>query len=88
MLSPGILYTTAALLTLVAAACTALCLAWSNSAWPRRLAPARGTSEVLAPEASGLSGWRARVGSGLVSAGIGAAAMVAWYGLYCTLAAI
>ena len=88
MLSLGILYTTAALMALVAVACTAICLAWSNPAWRRRLAPAGGTSEVLATEASGLSGWPARVGSGLVLIGIGAVALVAWYGLYCTLAAI
>ena len=88
MLSPAILYTTAALLGLVAAACTALCLTWSNPARRRRLAPAGGTSEVNAPAAGGLSGWPACVGGGLVSTGIGAVALVAWYGLYCTLAAI
>ena len=88
MLSPGVPYTTAALLGLVAAACTALCLAWSVPAWRRQLAPAGGTSGVNAPAASALSGWPARVGGGLVSTGIGAVALVAWYGLYCTLTAI
>ena len=34
MLSPGILYTTAALMALVATACTALCLVWSKLWWP------------------------------------------------------
>jgi hypothetical protein len=85
MISVGVLYTTAALLALVAVACTALCLAWSNPAWRRRLAPDKGESEA---RAGGVSGWPARVGSGLVSAGIGACALVAWYGLYCALAAI
>ena len=88
MLSPGVLYTTAVLMALVAAACTALCLAWSNPAWRRRLAPAGGTSGVLPAAGGGLSGWPARVGSGIMSVGIGAVALVAWYGFYCTLAAI
>ena len=88
MLSPVDLYTTAVLMGLVAAACTALCLVWSNPAWRHRLAPARGASEINAPAADGLSGWPARVGGALVSTGIGAVALVAWYGLYCTLAAV
>ena len=88
MLSPGILYTTAALMALVATACTALCLVWTIPAWRRRLAPASGGSDGRTPAPGGLTGWPARVGSGLVSAGIGAVALVAWYGLYCTLAAI
>ncbi len=82
MLSPGVLYATAALLALVAVACTALCLAWSNPAWRRWLAPAG------APAPGGLGGRPARIGGGLVSAGIAAVALVAWYGLYCALAAI
>jgi len=88
MLSLGLLYTTALLMALVAAACTALCLAWSNPAWRRWLAPAGGRSKVLATAGGGLSGWPARVGSWIVSAGIGAVALIAWYGFYCTLAAI
>ena len=82
MISPGILYATAALLTLVAVACTALCLAWSIPAWRRRLGKGR------TPRADGLSGWPARVGGGMISAGIAGCAVAAWYGLYCTLAAI
>ncbi len=82
MISPGNLYATAALLGLVAAASTALCLAWSIPAWRRRLAPAR------APRAGGLSGWPAHVGGGAVSAGIAGCALAAWYGLYRALAAI
>jgi hypothetical protein len=78
MLSPALLYATAALLALVAVACTALCLAWSNPTWRRRLAP---------PGTGGLRGWPAHIGSGLVSAGIAACALVAWYGLYCTVIA-
>lgn len=83
MLSPGILYTTAALMALVAVACTVLCFVWSVPAWRRRLAPA---ATPLA--ASGLRGWPAGVGSGLVSAGIAASALLAWYGAYCALAAV
>lgn len=87
MLSPVLLYATAALMALVAAACTALCLAWSVPAWRRRLAPEVVTA-TTAPRSRGLSGWPAVVGSGLVSAGIGAVAMLAWYGAYCTLAGV
>ncbi len=86
MLSPGILYTTAALMALVAVACTALCLVWSIPGWRRRLTPAGGTPGA-ATGGDGLSGWPAGVGSGLVSAGIAACALLAWYGVYCTLAA-
>ena len=86
MLSPSVLYTTVVLLATVAIACTALCFVWSIPAWRRRLAPARSGARV--PGAGGLSGRPARVGSGLVSAGIAAAALVAWYGFYCTLAAL
>lgn len=88
MFLPSILYTTAALMALVAIACTALCLAWTNPAWRRWLAPAENASAARAPRTDGLSGWSARVGSGLVSAGIAACAVVAWYGFYCTLNAI
>ena len=88
MLSPSVLYTIAALLALVAAACTALCLVWSVPAWRRRLAAPAGGPNAGVPGAGGLSGWPARVGSGLVSAGIAASATVAWYGLYCTVSAI
>jgi len=87
-LSPGILYTTAALMARVAVACTVLCLVWSIPAWRRRLAPTGGTSDALAPGDGGLSGWAAGVASGLVSAGIAACAVLAWYGVYCTLAAV
>ncbi len=86
MLSPGILYTTAALMALVATACTALCLVWSVPAWRRWLAPSG--ADVRRPRAAGLSGRPAHVGSGLVSAGVAACALLAWYGVYCTLAAV
>ena len=88
MLSPGILFTTAALLALLAVACTAVCLAWSIPAWRRKLAAGVRPADTLKPRAGGLSGWPARIGSGLVSAGIAGCALVAWYGLYCALAAI
>jgi hypothetical protein len=88
MLSPATLYTTAALMALVATVCTVLCVVWSVPAWRRRLAPAKGASAATTPRADGLSGWRASVGSGLVAAGIAASALLAWYGVYCTLAAV
>ncbi len=85
MISGSVLSITAVLLALVALACTALCLAWSNPAWRRRLASEKSESEV---RDGGLSGWPARVGSGVISAAIGACALVAWSGLYYTLTAI
>lgn len=88
MLSPGFLYTTAALMALVAIACTALCLAWTNPRWRRWLAPAGNAAAVRSPKTEGLSGWYAFVGSSLVSAGIATCALIAWYGFYCTLNAI
>ena len=88
MLSPGILYTMAVLIALVAVACTVLCLAWSVPAWRRRLAPGSGTPASATLVAGGLSGWPAGVGSGLVSAGIAASALLAWFGVYCTLVAV
>jgi hypothetical protein len=86
MLSPGILYATAVLMALVATACTALCLVWSVPAWRHWLAPS-GT-DVRRPKAGELSGWPAQIGSGLVSAGIAACALLGWYGVYCTLVAV
>ena len=86
MLTPGILYTTAALMALVATACTALCLIWSVPAWRHWLAPAE--ADARQHRAAGLRGWSAQIGSGLVSAGIAACALLAWYGVYCTLSAV
>jgi len=86
MLSPVILYTTVVLMAVVATACTALCLVWSVPAWRHWLAPVGG--DVRRPTAAGLSGRPAQIGSGLVSAGIAACALLAWYGVYCTLAAV
>ena len=86
MLSPAILYTTAALMALVAAACTGLCLVWSVAAWRPWLGSA--AADVRRPRAVELSGWTARIGSGLVSAGIAACALLAWYGVSCIIAAV
>jgi len=83
-----VVYTSAALMAVVAAACTALCLAWSIPSWRRRLAGPGVAPEVRSPNTGGLSGWPARVGSGLVSTGIAACAVVGWYGCYCVLAAL
>lgn len=86
MLSPGVLYTTALLMALVAIACTALCLAWSIPSWRQRLAPSE--ADVGRPRGWVLTGWPARVGDVLVSAGIAACALLAWYGVACILAAM
>lgn len=74
-----VLYATGVLMALVAVACTVLCLVWTNPASRRRLGRSPGGTE-------GLSGWPARIGSGLISAGIAASAGVAWYGCYCVFA--
>ncbi len=83
-----VLYTTAALMAVVGVACTALCLAWSIPAWRRRLARRGVAPEVRGAETGGLTGWPARVGSGLISIGIASCAVVGWYGCYCVLAAL
>jgi hypothetical protein len=83
-----VLYTTAALMSIVAFFCTVLCLAWLIPSWRRRLAKPGVALEVRGPETRGLTGWPARVGSGLVSTGIAACAVVAWYGCYTVLAAL
>ena len=83
-----VLYTTAALMAVVAVDCTALCLAWSVPAWRRRLARREVAIEVQNGETGGLSGWTARVGSGLSSIGIATCALVGWYGCFSVLAAL
>ena len=85
MLPTVILYTTLGLMALVAVSCTALCLAWSIPSWRRRLAARPAVTESPASDSKGLVGWRAQLGSGLVSVGIGAVALIAWYGCYCIL---
>jgi hypothetical protein len=87
MNSPTLMYTTAALMALLAVACTALCLAWSIPAWRRRLALSGATPEVRGTKTGGLSGWPARIGSVLISVGIAACAVVGWYGCYCCVLA-
>jgi hypothetical protein len=84
-MSPLVLYTTAALMAIVAVACTGLCLLWSKPSWRLRLG--RRGEEVPGTQAKALSGWPARIGSGLISTGIAACAGVAWYGCYCVLTA-
>ena len=81
-MSPFVLYTTAALMAIVALACTVLCLVWSKPAWRHRL----GRREIA--ETKALRGWHARIGSGVISTGIAACAGVAWYGCYWVLVAL
>lgn len=83
-----VVYTTAALMAFVAFACTALCFAWSIPSWRHRLARSRTATEASGAESAGLTGWPARVGSGLVSTGIAACAAVGWYGCYCVISAL
>jgi hypothetical protein len=88
MNSLSVLYTTAALMAVVAIACTVLCLVWSVPGWRRWLDRRGVASEAPVAATTGLSGWPARVASGLVSAGIGGCALVAWYGCYCVLSTV
>jgi hypothetical protein len=84
-----ILYATAALMAFVGAVCAVLCVAWSILSWRRRLARNTVVPNVLGrPEAGGLTGWPARVGTALVSTGIASCAAVGWYGCYCVLASL
>jgi len=83
-----VLDTTAALMAVVAVACTPLCLAWSVPAWRRRLARRGVAFEVQSDETRGLTGWPAGVGSGLISIGIATCAVVAWYGCWCVFDAL
>jgi hypothetical protein len=80
-----VMYTTAALMAIVASACTMLCLVWSIPSWRCRLASPRSVVGSVRAAVPGLTGWSAHVGSGLISAGIAACAVVGWYGCYCIL---
>jgi hypothetical protein len=88
MNSLGILCTTAALMMIVAIACTTLCLVWSMPSWRRLLDLRTVVSEAPIQTVGGMRGWPARVGSGLVSAGIAVCALVAWYGCFCCYCAL
>jgi len=83
-----VMYVTAALMALVATACTALCVAWSIPSWRRRLAQNEMTKKPQHSEGLGLEGWPAVVGGGLISIGIAACAVFSWYGCYCALNAL
>ena len=83
-----VLYATAALMAFVGLACTALCFAWSIPSWRRRLAKPVVESRVSGHPSGELTDWPAQVGSILVSIGIAACAVVAWYGCCCVLTAL
>lgn len=88
MTSLIIVYATAALMAVVAVACTVLCVAWSVPAWRRRLDRPGVALEVLDSETGGLTGWPARVGIGLVTIGIASCAVIGWYGCFTVLSAL
>jgi hypothetical protein len=88
MTSLVILYTTAALMAVVALACTVLCLVWTIPAWRRRLGRRGVVAEGQVAVAGGLTGWPAFVANFLVSIGIGACAVVGWYGCLSVLSAL
>jgi len=83
-----VLSTTAALMAVVALACTALCLVWTIPAWRRRLGRSGAVAAGQEAEAGGLTGWPASVANFLVSIGIGACAVVGWYGFLSVLTAL
>ncbi len=82
------LFATAALLAVVAIACSALCLAWSIPSWRVWLASRNGLPRLTGARAIELRGWAALVGSGLISAGIAACAVAAWFGCYAVLSSL
>lgn len=83
MIHPAALLCTGILMVMVAIALTALSLAWTIPAWRRAL----GQKWTDAANQASLTGWPARLGSAVVSLGIGIAAAVAWAGCYWVLAA-
>lgn len=83
-----VLSITAALMAIVAIACTVLCIAWTVPSWRRRLGRRTHDAGAGAPEPEGLTGWPARVAAALVSLGIAACAAVAWYGCYSVASAM
>jgi len=83
-----VLSITAALMAIVAVACTVLCIAWSIPSWRRRLGRRTHDAGAGAPEPAGLTGWPARVAGALVSLGIAACAAVAWWGCYSVVTAM
>ena len=83
MISPERLYVTVALLALLAASLSAICCAWSIPRW--RLQFSRGHASE---QAHSLTGWPARIGSGLVSIALAATAGIAWWGFYVVLTAV
>ena len=83
-----ILFVTAALMAGVAVACTALCLAWSIPSWRQRLSRQNDSPRVANAAMGELRGWPAHMGSALVSAGIAACAVVAWYGCFTVLTSL
>jgi hypothetical protein len=83
-----VLYATAVMMACVGLVCTVLCLAWSIPSWRHQLARPTDASHARCPGNEGLTGWSARVGSGVISVGIMACAVVAWCGCFCVLAAL
>ncbi|MFM8495583.1 MAG: hypothetical protein ACKOEM_08670 [Planctomycetia bacterium] len=75
-------------MALVAAACTVLCLAWSIPAWRRRLGGAGLALRGASHNGTKLAGLPLRVASGLVSTGLAACAIAAWYGCGSVVAAV
>lgn len=80
MIHPVVLGITGVLMAMVGLVLTVLCAVWAVPAWRRRL----GGRRTDAPS----GGWFALAGNTLVFLGIGAGALVAWYGCYWVMAAL
>lgn len=88
MQSMLLLYITTALMAVVAVFCSGLCVVWSVPSWRRWLSKDKTFSMESICSPQELTGWPARIGSGLISIGIATCAIVAWYGAWSVLVAV
>lgn len=81
-----VLYAAVVMMMLVAFVCTTLCLAWIIPSWRHRLGKIAIVPQVQ--DTVAVVGWHGRAGNVLIASGIGACAVIAWYGSYSVLAAL
>lgn len=88
-MNPLVVSTVAAVsMALVAVGCTVLCLAWSIPSWRCRLDAAGVPQRCGSHAGKRLEGLPLRVASGLVSFGLAACSIAAWYGCGSVVAAV
>ena len=86
MIHPVALLVTGMLTAMVAIALTALCAAWTVPAWRRRLGGRKTCGDEL--KVDHIPSWPVNACVAMVSLGIGAGALVAWYGCYWSIVAL